>query len=111
MLNDIDPAETTVTLYDGPFEVACIVDHVYAGDRFVIDFINLQDCNRMAVKYDMPQLRRAVDAFVQQLELTDHNLPSWMKVAHGDPELPQLRERCIQYASERLLHVLRHRIR
>lgn len=88
-------------------EVACIVNHIYAGDQFIINMDNLLDCSRMAAKYDMPRLQRAIVATVKRLQLTDANLPGWMAVAHGDPEVPRLKERCLEYASKRLLRINR----
>jgi hypothetical protein len=90
MLNDVDPLEEYIHMDDSLGEVACFVNHVYAGDQFIINMDNLLDCSRMAAKYDMPWLQRAIVAFVQHLKLTDANLPGWMVAAHGDPEVPGL---------------------
>ena len=105
MLNDLSPTEGCIKLDDSLAEVACILNHAYGGQEFSIDMDNLLNCSRMARKYDMPRLQRAVDTFLKQLQLSDDNLPGWMGVAHGDPELPGLRQRCTDFAAKRLLNV------
>ena len=109
MLNDLSPANNCIKLDDSLAEVACILNHAYGGHEFSIDISNLLDCARMARKYDMPRLQRAADAFIKQLELSDDNLPGWMAVAHGDPEVPGLRQRCTDFAAKRLLNVQKGR--
>ena len=106
MLNTIDPAEDRITLDDSAAELACLVNRCYGGDEFVIDMDNLLACSRIALKYDVPRLQRAIDAFVTQLKLSDANVAHCMAVAHDNPGMLVLKERSIDYAAKRLQHVL-----
>lgn len=105
------PTEDSIKLDDSLAEVTCLLNHAYGGCKFVIDIDSLLDCSRMAHKYDMPLLQWSVDAFVKQLNLSDDNLPGWMVVAHGDPALLELRQRCTDYAVKRLQNILDSRYR
>jgi hypothetical protein len=109
MLNDVVSTKHCIKLEDSLAEAFCIVNHAYGGHEFVIDTDNLLDCSRMAKKYDMPRLQRILDAFVEQIKLADDNLPDWMAVAHGDPELPELQQRCVEFAAKHLQSVLNFR--
>lgn len=109
MLNALDPTENCIKLDDSLAEVECMLNHAYGGHAFSIDIGNILDCTRMARKYDMPLLQRAVDTFTKQLELSDDNLAGWMEFAHGHPELPQLQQRCTDFAAKRFLHIIEGR--
>jgi hypothetical protein len=109
MLNNVDAAENFIKTDDSSAEVAIMVNHIYGGDQFVIDIDNVLDCSRIAQKYDMPRLQRAIGALVKHLELSDENLPQWMAVAHLSSELQELKERCISQAAKRLQHILNFR--
>ena len=88
MFDDInDSTMSFVNLSDSPARVACMVNHIYGGSGYVISSDNLLDCSCVADKYDMPQLQRAVDTFVQQFQLTDENVLSIMAIAHESPDL------------------------
>lgn len=95
-----------VNLSDSPARVACMVNHIYGGSGYVISSDNLLDCSCVADKYDMPHLQTAVDTFVQQLQLSAVNVPSFMAIAHESPGLAELKERCIEYTAKRLQHIL-----
>jgi hypothetical protein len=108
MFNDIvdDTASSCVKLSDSPARLACMVNHIYGGDKYTIDSGNVLDCSCVAAKYDIPGLQRAVIPVVRQLHLTASNVPDYMAVAHESPALRELKERCIEYAARRLEHIL-----
>src|SRR6476646_7317543 len=87
MFNSINPDEKRVNLDDSSVEVACLVNHIYGGDKFTVDHDNLVHCSRMAHKYDMPRLQNAVAAFVQQVRLSDANVAQCMVVAYDNPDM------------------------
>ena len=106
MLNGIDVAESVVTLDDSPAEVTCLVNHCYGGENFLVDDDNLLDCNRVAQKYDMPRLQKALDAFSQRVYINDDSAQKWITAAQDRSGMPKLKERCIAYMAKRLQHVL-----
>jgi hypothetical protein len=108
MFNDIGPDEKRVQLDDSSDEIACLVNHFYGGDDFLVDINNLLACSRMAHKYDVPKLQRATDAFLEQLELSDANVAEYMLVAFAsvavgnpDPAMHKLL-RCFAFAAGHL---------
>jgi hypothetical protein len=92
---------------DSSAAISCLVNHMYAGDLFQIDLDNLLHCSRMAHKYDVPQLQRAVDAFAKQLtfRVREANVIQVIAVAHDGPGLQELKECCIEYLAKRLQRV------
>ena len=107
MFHDItDATMSYVNLSDSPARVACIVNHIYGGGAYVLTSDNLLDCTCMADKYDMPQLQQAVQTYVQHLQLTVDNVPSFMAIAHESPFLWDLKKRCIEFAARRLQTIL-----
>ena len=112
MFHDLsDTTMSCVNLSDSAARVACLVNHIYGGSGYVIGSDDLLDCSCVADKYDMPHLQRAVDTFVQQLPLTDSNVPGFMEVAHESPGLWDQKQRCIEYTARRLQHMLDSRCR
>ena len=107
MFNDISAHENKVQLDDSSNEVACLVNHLYGGEDYLIDVDNLLPCRRMAHKYDMPRLQRAVDAFAKQIKLTDTNVVHYIGIAFesllaGNPALFDLAVQCSVYVAWRL---------
>jgi hypothetical protein len=110
MFHDLDDTTMScVNLSDSAARVACLVNHMYGGSGYVISSDSLLDCACVADKYDMPHLDRAVDTFVQQLQLTVYNVAGFMAVAHECPGLWELKHRCIEYTAKRLQHILDYR--
>jgi hypothetical protein len=106
MFNDIGPDNKRVQLDDSSKEIACLVNHLYGGDDFLVDINNLLTCSRMAHKYDMPKLQRAVDVYVEQLKLSDANVTDCMLVAcasvacgNPDPAMHKMMSRCFAFAA------------
>lgn len=81
MFKDINADEKRVQLDDSCNEIACLVNHLYGGDEFLVDIDNLLHCSRMAQKYDMPKLQTAVNGFVEQLKLSEANVAHCTVVA------------------------------
>lgn len=110
MFNDIGPNSKRVQLDDSSDEVACLVNHLYGGDGFLVDIDNLLLCSRMAHKYDMPRLQRAVDVFVEQLKVIKANVAQCVvvacaSVASGNPDDPAMEKllvRCLTFATGHL---------
>ena len=103
MFNDIGPDEKRVQLDDSSDEIACLVNHLFGGNDFLADINNLLPCSRMAHKYDMPKLQRALDVFVEQLKLSETNVVDCMAVAlvsidEGNPAMKVLLDRCWTFA-------------
>jgi hypothetical protein len=94
MFNDIGPGNTRVQLDDSSDEIACLVNHLYGGDGFPVDIDNLLPCSRMAHKCDVPSLQKAIDAFVEQLALSESNVAHYTVVACDNPAMHKLMDRC-----------------
>jgi hypothetical protein len=73
--------------------------------KFLININNILHCSRMAKKYDMPQLQRAVGTFARQLKLSDGNISHCMAIAHDSSGMDELKNRCIEFAARRLQRV------
>ena len=106
MLNDINPADACINLDDTSAEVACIVNKSYGGEEYEVDGRNLLDCSRMAEKYDMPRLQKAVNDFISQLDLSPENLPGYLAMAHEHAGLDQLKKKCMRYTVRRLQQII-----
>jgi hypothetical protein len=102
MFKDIN--SDSVQMDDSSAAVSCLVDHMYGGDMFKIDVDSLLHCSRIAHKYDMPQLQRAVDAFVKQLKysLKDAKVAHYMAIAHDSPGMHELKEYCVEHLAKHL---------
>ena len=109
MFNDIGPENTRVQLDDSSDEIACLVNQLYGGDGFPVDIDNLLPCSRMAHKYDVPSLQRAIDAFVEQLALSASNVAHYTVIACDNPAMDKLKGRCLAYASWRLEKIINGR--
>jgi hypothetical protein len=107
MFKDLGSEIIRIPMDDSSAAICCLVDHMYGGDMFQIDVNSLLHCSQIAHKYDMPQLQRAVDAFVRQLEysLSDANVAHYTAIAHDTPGLQKLKEDCVEHLSKHLQRV------
>ena len=107
MFKDFSSTPSRVQMDDSSAAICCLVEHMYGGDMFQIDVDSLLHCSQIAHKYDMPQLQRAVDAFVRQLEysLSDANVAHYTAIAHDSPGLQKLKEDCVEHLSKHLQRV------
>ena len=92
MFNDIGPDGKRVQLDDSSDEIACLVNHLYGGDGFSVDIDNLLPCVRMAHKYDVPSLQKAIDAFQEQLKISEANAAHCMVIACNTCDNPAMRK-------------------